>query len=63
MDKSYGIIARLFHAGNSIEFPFFVISSDNLGDDKVVTYKRKFRTYYFIGLTLFVGIIVTFVIS
>jgi hypothetical protein len=63
MDNSYCIFAALFHAGNPIDFPLFILSSENLRDEEVVKYKRKIRFYYLIGLTLFIGIIVTFVIS
>jgi hypothetical protein len=63
MDNSYGILAAIFHAGNPIEFPLFILSSDKLRDEKVVKYKRKIRFHYLIGLTLFFAIIATFIIS
>jgi len=39
--------------------PIFLLSAENLGDNKVTDFKRKIRKYYLMALIIFLGFIIT----
>ena len=62
MEKSHGIFALFFPAGNPINMPIFLLSTENLGDNRVKFYKRKIRKYYMMALIIFLGFIITLIV-
>ncbi len=63
MDDSNAIFAIFFPTGNPINFPLFVLSSENFDDDQVVSLKRKLRIFYLIGFIVFISLIITIALS
>ena len=62
MEKPYRILAFLFPAGNPINMPAFLLSSENLGDEKVADYKRRIKKYYLMALIVFSGFFITLIV-
>ena len=62
MEKSHGLFALFFPAGNPINMPIFLLSSENLGDNRVKDHKRKIRKYYLMAFIILIGFIITLMV-